>query len=177
MAGLKPLILRYFKGCTKGLKPLTDSRLNRDEFYMARALELAAEAGAADEVPVGALVVQDDTVIGEGYNQPISSCDPTAHAEIVALRQAAATLGNYRLPGCDLYVTIEPCTMCVGAMIHARIQRIYFGAKEPRAGALISQLQLMDNSHFNHSIEWQGQVLEQQCSELISEFFRRKRSR
>ena len=109
--------------------------MNRDEFYMARALELAAEAGAADEVPVGALVVQGDTVIGEGYNQPISGCDPTAHAEIVALRQAAATLGNYRLTGCDLYVTIEPCTMCVGAMIHARIQRICFGAKEPRAGA------------------------------------------
>ena len=151
--------------------------MNRDEFYMARALELAAEAGAADEVPVGALVVQGDTVIGEGYNQPISGCDPTAHAEIVALRQAAATLGNYRLTGCDLYVTIEPCTMCVGAMIHARIQRICFGAKEPRAGALTSQLQLMDKSHFNHSIEWQGQVLEQQCRELISEFFRRKRSR
>jgi tRNA(adenine34) deaminase len=93
------------------------------------------------------------------------------------LRQAAATLGNYRLTGCDLYVTIEPCTMCVGAMIHARIQRVCFGAKEPRAGALTSQLQLMDNSHFNHSIEWQGQVLEQQCSDLISTFFRRKRSR
>ena len=149
--------------------------MNRDEFYMARALELAAEAGAADEVPVGALVVQGDTVIGEGYNQPISSCDPTAHAEIVALRQAAARLGNYRLTGCDLYVTIEPCTMCVGAMIHARIRRIIFGAPEPRAGALTSQLKLLDQSHFNHSIDWVGGVLEQPCGALIKNFFKSRR--
>ena len=147
-----------------------------DKFYMARALELAAQAGAAGEVPVGALLVKNGEVVGEGYNQPISSCDPTAHAEVVALRNAAAHLDNYRLTGCDLYVTIEPCTMCVGAMIHARVSRIIFGAKEPRAGALTSQLQLLDNSHFNHSISWQGGVLEEDCGQLISEFFRRKRN-
>lgn len=148
-----------------------------DELYMTRALELAAQAGAAGEVPVGALLVKNGEVVGEGYNQPISSCDPTAHAEIVALRNAAANLDNYRLTGCDLYVTIEPCTMCLGAMIHARVKRIIFGATEPRAGALTSQLQLLDHSHFNHSIDWQGGVLEEDCGHLISEFFRRKRDK
>jgi tRNA(adenine34) deaminase len=142
---------------------------------MARALELAVQAGEAGEVPVGAVLVKDGLVIGEGYNQPIFSCDPTAHAEIVALRNSAAHLENYRLTGCDLYVTIEPCTMCVGAMIHARVSRIIFGAKEPRAGALTSQLQLMGSSHFNHTIAWQGGVMEKQCGDLISQFFRRKR--
>jgi len=126
-------------------------------------------------VPVGALVVANGEVIGEGYNQPISSCDPTGHAEIIAMRNAATALGNYRLSGCDLYVTIEPCTMCVGAMIHGRIGRIVFGAAEPRAGALESQLKLMDSSHFNHSIEWQGGVLAQECGAIISDFFRAKR--
>ena len=142
---------------------------------MARALELAVQAGEAGEVPVGAVLVKDGLVIGEGYNQSIFSFDPTAHAEIVALRNAAVHLENYRLTGCDLYVTIEPCTMCVGAMIHARVSRIIFGAKEPRAGALTSQLQLMGSSHFNHTIAWQGGVMEKQCGDLISQFFRRKR--
>ncbi|MDG1165214.1 MAG: tRNA adenosine(34) deaminase TadA [Porticoccaceae bacterium] len=149
--------------------------MKTDEFYMARALELAVQAGEAGEVPVGAVLVKDGLVIGEGYNQSIFSCDPTAHAEIVALRNAAVHLENYRLTGCDLYVTIEPCTMCVGAMIHARVSRIIFGAKEPRAGALTSQLQLMGSSHFNHTIAWQGGVMEKQCGDLISQFFRRKR--
>lgn len=146
-----------------------------DEFYMAKALELAEQASAAGEVPVGALVVRDGIVIGEGFNQPISSCDPSAHAEIVALRDAANKIGNYRLTGCDLYVTIEPCTMCVGAMIHARIGRIIFGAPEPRAGALVSQLQLMNNNHFNHRIDFSAGVLQQQCGDLMRGFFRRKR--
>lgn len=151
--------------------------MSTDEFFMARALQLAEQAGAAGEVPVGALVVKDGQVIGEGFNQPISGCDPTAHAEIVAMRNGASAINNYRLSDCDLYVTIEPCTMCVGAMIHGRIRRIVFGALEPRAGALQSQLQLMDQSHYNHSFEWVGGVLEQQCGDLISEFFRRKRER
>jgi len=116
-------------------------------------------------------------VIGEGYNQPISSCDPTGHAEIIAMRRAAQGLGNYRLSGCDLYVTIEPCTMCVGAMVHARIDKIVFGAKEPRAGALESQLRLMDESHYNHSIDWQGGVLAEECGAIISRFFRAKRAK
>ena len=146
-----------------------------DEQFMRRALQLAEQAATVGEVPVGALVVANGEVIGEGYNQPISSCDPTGHAEIIAIRKAATALGNYRLSGCDLYVTIEPCTMCVGAMIHGRIGRIVFGAAEPRAGALESQLKLMDSSHFNHSIEWQGGVLAQECGAIISDFFRAKR--
>ena len=146
-----------------------------DEFYMAKALQLAEQAGAIGEVPVGAILVKDGEIVGEGFNQPISGCDPTAHAEIVAMRNAAKNLNNYRLNDCDLYVTIEPCTMCVGAMVHGRIRRVLFGALEPRAGALQSQLQLMDQSHYNHSIEWQGGVLAQECGDLISSFFRRKR--
>ena len=142
---------------------------------MRRAIVLAEQAAAVGEVPVGALVVKDGEIIAEGYNQPITSCDPTGHAEIIAMRNACAVLGNYRLSGCDLYVTIEPCTMCVGAMVHGRIRRIVFGALEPRAGALNSQLQLMDQSHYNHIIEVRGGVLERQCSELISSFFRQKR--
>jgi len=149
--------------------------MSTDEFYMAKALQLAEQAGAAGEVPVGAIVVKDGEIVGKGFNQPISGCDPTAHAEIVAMRNAANNLSNYRLSDCDLYVTIEPCTMCVGAMVHGRIRRVLFGALEPRAGALQSQLQLMDQSHYNHSIEWQGGVLAQECGDLISSFFRRKR--
>ena len=149
--------------------------MSTDEFYIAKALQLAEQAGAAGEVPVGAIVVKDGEIVGEGFNQPISGCDPTAHAEIVAMRNAAKNLNNYRLNDCDLYVTIEPCTMCVGAMVHGRIRRVLFGALEPRAGALQSQLQLMDQSHYNHSIEWQGGVLAQECGDLISSFFRRKR--
>jgi len=149
--------------------------MSTDEFYMAKALHLAEQAGDAGEVPVGAVVVCGGEVIGEGYNQPISACDPTAHAELVAMRNAASQINNYRLSDCDLYVTIEPCTMCVGAMVHGRIRRIVFGALEPRAGALNSQLQLMDQSHYNHIIEVRGGVLERQCSELISSFFRQKR--
>jgi len=144
---------------------------------MRRAIVLAEQAAAVGEVPVGALVVKDGEIIAEGYNQPITSCDPTGHAEIIAMRNACAVLGNYRLSGCDLYVTIEPCTMCVGAMIHARIGRIVFGAREPRAGALQSQLRLMDENHYNHSIEWQGGVLAEECGEIISSFFRRKRAK
>jgi len=149
--------------------------MSTDEFYMAKALQLAEQAGAAGEVPVGAIVVKDGEIVGKGFNQPISGCDPTAHAEIVAMRNAANNLSNYRLSDCDLYVTIEPCTMCVGAMVHGRIRRVLFGALEPRAGALQSQLQLMDQSHYNHSIEWQGGVFAQECGDLISSFFRRKR--
>jgi tRNA(adenine34) deaminase len=144
---------------------------------MSRALELARQAAAEGEVPVGALVVKDGLVIAEGYNQPISGCDPTAHAEIVAMRKASASLKNYRLSGCDLYVTIEPCTMCVGAMIHARIERLVFGAAEPRAGAITSKLSLMEHSHFNHDIKWQGGLLAEQCGNLMSDFFRSRRGK
>ncbi|MGB0444413.1 MAG: tRNA adenosine(34) deaminase TadA [Porticoccaceae bacterium] len=143
--------------------------------FMKQALALAEQAAEKGEVPVGAVVVADGEVIGKGFNCPIGSSDPTAHAEIVALRDAAKNIENYRLAGCDLYVTIEPCTMCVGAMIHARINRIIFGAPEPRAGALTSQLALLDADHFNHAMKWTGGILEDQCRALMKDFFKQRR--
>ena len=151
--------------------------MQNDNAFMRQALDLAKQAAEIEEVPVGAVVVADGQVIGRGFNCPISTNDPTAHAEIVAIRDAAKTTGNYRLSGCDLYVTIEPCTMCLGAMLHARIKRVIFGALEPRAGAFASNPILMDADHFNHSIEWGGGVLEQECSELIKDFFKGRRSK
>lgn len=151
--------------------------LNNDSAFMRQALDLAQQAASIEEVPVGAIVVANGEVIGRGFNCPIDSNDPTAHAEIVAMRDAANNLGNYRLSGCELYVTIEPCTMCLGAMVHARIKRVIFGALEPRAGAFASNPMLMDADHFNHKIEWSGGVLEQNCSELIKEFFKGRRSK
>src|SRR6185503_12408877 len=118
--------------------------------FMREALRLAAEAAAAGEVPVGAVVVKEGRVIGRGFNRPISSADPTAHAEIVALREAAAAEGNYRLPGCELYVTLEPCAMCVGAMVHARIARIVYGARDPKTGACGSIVDLPALATFSH---------------------------
>jgi len=146
-----------------------------DQSYMKQALALAKQASTENEVPVGAIVVAQDEVIGRGYNRSIQDCDPTAHAEIVALREAAKTLQNYRLADGELYVTIEPCAMCVGAMLHARIRRVVFGATEPRAGALTSKMKMMDMPHFNHTFDWQGGVLEQACGDLIKDFFRERR--
>lgn len=151
--------------------------LQNDSAFMRQALDLAQQAASIEEVPVGAIVVAHGEVIGRGFNCPIDSNDPTAHAEIVAMRDAAKNLGNYRLSGCELYVTIEPCTMCLGAMVHARIKRVIFGALEPRAGAFASNPMLMDADHFNHKVEWSGGVLEQDCSELIKEFFKGRRSK
>lgn len=149
-----------------------------DDMWMRRALELALQAQLAGEVPVGAVVVDADNVcLGEGWNQPISGHDPSAHAEIVALRNAAQNRRNYRLPACTLYVTIEPCTMCVGAMIHSRIQRLVFGALEPKAGAVVSQFQLLDTDVYNHRIQYMAGVLEAQAAELISSFFQQKRQK
>lgn len=144
--------------------------------WMSKALVLAEQAGREGEVPVGALLVKDGAVIGEGFNSPITTCDPTAHAEIMALRNAAANMNNYRLPDTTLYVTIEPCTMCIGAMIHARVARLVYGAKEPRAGAVESQLKLPELTHYNHRLNVVGGVLEKKCSDLISTFFHNKRS-
>lgn len=147
-----------------------------DAYWMRKALELAQQGAAAGEVPVGAVVVLGTEAIGEGYNQPLSSADPTAHAEIVALRQAASHLHNYRIPETTLYVTIEPCVMCTGALIHARVARLVFGALEPRAGAVCSHFQLLDTSGvFNHRIDYQGGVLATECSRLISAFFQSRR--
>ncbi len=149
--------------------------LARDQFWMRRALELAAEAAAAGEVPVGALVVLDDKVIGEGWNRPISAQDPTAHAETVALRAAAQHLANYRMPGATLYVTLEPCTMCAGALIHARISRLVFGASEPKAGAVVSQGRVLEQPALNWRVQVEGGVLADECSSLLSGFFRERR--
>jgi tRNA(adenine34) deaminase len=147
-----------------------------DEYWMQQALVLARQAEAANEVPVGAVLVRDGVMLGQGYNRPISSRDPTAHAEIVALRDAATQASNYRLPGSTLYVTIEPCTMCVGAMIHARVERLVFGALEPRAGAVISQHQLAAHPAYNHQMQVTGGVLEEACASVMREFFRRRRA-
>jgi tRNA(adenine34) deaminase len=145
------------------------------ERWMALALEQAAEAGAAGEVPVGAVLVADGKLIGVGSNRPISAHDASAHAEICALRQASQKLQNYRLPGTTLYVTIEPCTMCVGAMMHARVERLVFGAREPRSGAVVSQQLLLEASWFNHRITCIEGVLKDPSAELIQAFFRQKR--
>jgi len=150
---------------------------NDDSQWMARALALARRAESAGEVPVGAVLVTDGAIIGEGWNSPIGHCDPTAHAEIQALRSAAQACHNYRLPGSTLYVTLEPCAMCLGAMIHARVQRLVFAAYEPRAGAVVSQLQLLEQSPFNHHIEWLGGVLQEESSAMLKAFFRRRRAK
>lgn len=146
-----------------------------DEFFMRKALALAQQAAEAGEVPVGAVLVRDGDIIGEGWNRPISSCDPTAHAEILALRDAAQRVGNYRLPGSTLYVTIEPCTMCAGALVHARVARVVYGAPEPKAGVAASNLQLFNAAHFNHRVLCQGSVLQDECAAMISAFFRARR--
>lgn len=148
---------------------------NTDEYWMRLALEQAQLAQAAGEVPVGAVIVRDGDLLGSGYNQPISGKDPSAHAEITALRSASQNEDNYRLPGTTLYVTIEPCTMCVGAMIHARVERLVFGAREPRAGAVVSQLNLLAAGHYNHEIEYIEGVMAEPCAELLRTFFKGKR--
>lgn len=143
---------------------------------MRQCLLLAKQAAAIGEVPVGSIVVIDGEIIGEGFNQPISSCDPSAHAEIVALRNAANRLENYRLPEATLYVTIEPCTMCAGAMIPARIKRLVYGAAEPRSGAVSSHKHVLDGEHLNHKIVYEGGCLADDCAELIQQFFKKKRT-
>ena len=148
-----------------------------DRYWMRRALNLAHHAEYLGEVPIGALLVRDDQLIAEGWNAPIGSCDPSAHAEIVALRRAGQAIGNYRFPGCTLYVTLEPCVMCVGAMIHARIARLVFGACDPQRGAVSSRVQLADADFFNHRMVHTGGILPQECGALLRTFFRRKRAR
>ncbi len=143
---------------------------------MRLALEAAARAKAADEVPVGAVIVKNGEVIATGYNQPIGHHDPTAHAEIAALRAAAEALGNYRLPGCTLYVTLEPCAMCAGAMMHARLARVVFGASDPKTGACGSVVNLFAEARLNHHAELIGGVLADECGTMLSAFFAERRS-
>jgi tRNA(adenine34) deaminase len=147
-----------------------------DAAIMRAALALAGEAAAAGEVPVGAVVVRDGEIVGRGFNRPISSHDPTAHAEVVALRDAAHRLENYRLTGCELFVTLEPCAMCVGAMVHARIARVVFGARDPKTGACGSIMDLPAQANFNHHGRFEGGVLAPECGELLRRFFAERRS-
>lgn len=142
---------------------------------MQAALEEAHEAALAGEVPVGAVVVKDGVIVGEGYNQPISAQDPTAHAEVVALRDAAQRLGNYRLVDCTLYVTLEPCLMCCGALVHARIRDVVYGTDEPKAGSARSRMAAFELPQMNHRVALRGGVLAAESAALLSEFFRSRR--
>jgi tRNA(adenine34) deaminase len=144
--------------------------------FMREALALAEEAARAGEVPVGAVVVLDDEAVGRGFNQPITTHDPTAHAEVVALRQAARQVGNYRLSGATLYVTIEPCLMCVGAAVHARVGTVVFGSPEPKAGALESTQRAHEHPALNHRLTVVSGVLARECGELMARFFKERRS-
>ncbi len=146
-----------------------------DEFFMALALEEALRAEAEGEVPVGAVVAIGEKPVSRAHNRPLGLKDPTAHAEILAIRAASEALGNYRLPEATLYVTLEPCVMCVGAIVHARVRRIVFGAADPKGGAVVSRWRLFDDGSFNHLPEVTGGVLQARCSEILSGFFRGKR--
>jgi tRNA(adenine34) deaminase len=148
-----------------------------DEDFMRVALGLAREAGAAGEVPVGAVVVLNGEVIGRGFNQPILRHDPTAHAEVMALRDAADRAGNYRLPGSTLYVTLEPCVMCTGAIMHARVARVVYGARDPKTGAAGSVVDLYAESRLNHHADIEGGVLADDCGSLLSSFFAARRGK
>jgi tRNA(adenine34) deaminase len=152
-----------------------ESPLAPEETFMREALALAREAADAGEVPVGAVVVRGGEVVGRGWNRPIGASDPTAHAEIVALREAAARLGNYRLPDCELYVTLEPCAMCVGAMLHARLARVVFGAADPKTGACGGAVTLSAEERLNHQTAFQGGVLAGECGQLLKRFFAERR--
>ena len=143
---------------------------------MREALQLAGQAETLGEVPVGAVVVREGVVVGRGFNRPIASHDPTAHAEIAALRDAAARLGNYRLPGCELYVTLEPCTMCAGAIMHARIARVVYGASDPKTGAAGSIVNLFAERRLNHHTVVVSGMLTEECGALLSSFFARRRA-
>ncbi|MBI2994186.1 MAG: tRNA adenosine(34) deaminase TadA [Gammaproteobacteria bacterium] len=146
-----------------------------EQVWMSRALDLARRAEAAAEVPVGAVVVLDGACIGEGWNHPISACDPSAHAEMLALRTAAAQFGNYRLPRTTLYVTLEPCVMCAGAIIQARIARVVFGARDPKAGAAGSVFDVLNGGRLNHRVELTGGVMEAECAAILQTFFQARR--
>src|SRR5512143_2797293 len=147
-----------------------------DEDFMREALRLAEQAAQAGEAPVGAVVVKDGEIVGRGFNSPISRHDPTAHAEIAALRNAAERLGNYRLVACDLYVTLEPCAMCVGAMFHARIGRVVFGAYDPKTGAAGSVVNLFAEARLNHHARFFGGVLAEECGKMLSDYFAMRRA-
>ncbi|AKH20377.1 tRNA adenosine(34) deaminase TadA [Sedimenticola thiotaurini] len=150
--------------------------LSADEMYMRHAMTLARRAEAEGEVPVGAVLVKDGEVVGEGWNRPIAASDPTAHAEIMALRDAGLRLNNYRLPGTTLYVTLEPCPMCAGAIVHSRVSRVVFGAADPKGGAAGSVFRLLpSDERFNHHVQAEGGMLAEECAEMLRAFFRARR--
>ncbi len=146
-----------------------------DPYFMSRALELASKAGLDGEVPVGAVIVKDNEIIAEGWNRPISTSDPTAHAEIIAMRAAATVLNNYRLLDCTLYVTLEPCAMCAGAMVHARVKRLVYGATDPRAGAAGTIFNITDHAALNHRLDVTSGVMMEECGTLLRNFFQARR--
>ena len=146
------------------------------EKYMRQALLEAAKAESCGEVPVGAVIVQKGRIVGRGHNQPISRRDPTAHAEIMALRDAARQTGNYRLPGADMFVTLEPCLMCAGACLHARLQTLVFGARDPKTGGVRSLYQLLEDPRHNHYIDVEEGILADECRRLLQAFFQERRS-
>ncbi len=148
---------------------------SQDERFMREAMELARQGAERGEVPVGAVLVQDGEVIGRGFNCPISTSDPSAHAEMVAIRAAAAAVQNYRLPGSTLYVTLEPCSMCAGLIVHSRIARVVYGTTEPKAGVAVSRGQFFSQDFLNHRVLIEGGVLAQECSEMLSAFFKARR--
>jgi len=149
--------------------------ITTDELWMEEALRSAQRALEAGEVPVGAVVVCESRIVGRGWNRNITDFDPTARAEIIALREAGATVGNHRLEDCDLFATIEPCAMCAGAMVHARIKRLVYGADDPKAGAVQSVMQVLKHPQLNHRMEVRGGVLAGRCAEVLQEFFRNRR--
>nr|WP_314877624.1 tRNA adenosine(34) deaminase TadA [uncultured Pseudomonas sp.] len=150
---------------------------SRDQAFMQMALELAAQGAALGEVPVGAVLVQDGEVIGSGFNRPITDSDPSAHAEMVAIRAAAQAAQNYRLPGSTLYVTLEPCSMCAGLIVHSRVARVVYGALEPKAGIVQSQGQFFTQGFLNHRVLFEGGVLAQECGQILSDFFKARRAK
>ena len=151
------------------------SHTGTDELWMEEALRCAQRALEAGEVPVGAVVVHDGRIVGRGFNRNILDCDPTAHAEIIALREAGAAIGNHRLGDSDLFATIEPCAMCAGALVHARIRRLVFGADDPKAGAVHSVMRVLNHPGLNHQVEVRGGILAGRCADILQEFFRTRR--
>ncbi|RRV08243.1 tRNA adenosine(34) deaminase TadA [Pseudomonas sp. v388] len=149
---------------------------SRDQDFMRQALELARQGAVLGEVPVGAVLVQNGEIVGRGFNCPISASDPSAHAEMVAIRDAARALDNYRLPGSTLYVTLEPCSMCAGLIVHSRVARVVYGALEPKAGIVQSQGQFFTQGFLNHRVLYEGGVLGEECGTMLSEFFRQRRA-
>ena len=158
-----------------GSKSNEHDEFRTDEVWMEEALRAAQRALDAGEVPVGAVVIHQGKIVGCGFNRNLSDSDPTAHAEVVALREAGASLGNHRLSDCELFVTIEPCAMCAGAMVHARIRRLVYGADDPKAGAVHSALHVLNHPALNHRVEIRTGVLAGRCTEILQEFFRNRR--